>query len=65
MVVATTKLKWDTPLFDALWDARIELMRALGPEGMKHPCLVEVEKAMREMDESTVCHDGLCRRDSW
>jgi hypothetical protein len=55
-------LKWDTPLFDALWDARIELMRSLGYDAMKHPLMVEIDKAMAEMDESTVCRDGLCRR---
>ena len=55
-------LKWDPPLFDALWDARIELLRALGYDAMKHPLVIAIEQAMQEMDASTICRDGLCRR---
>jgi len=56
MKASEEKLCWDKILYDALWDAKIELQRYL--RGKKHPLVDTLDDAMQEMEAH--CQDNSC-----
>ena len=50
-------MKWDAFLFNALWDAKIELQRVMGADAPDLPLMKELAKTMAEMDNDTCCRN--------